>query len=196
MFSIYLGEQTKMLTQVEEKAELKHILKLLFFFLPDYCSSPLSSVCCSCVWIQIGTEFLRGVSGGERKRCSIGMELITSPSLLFLDEPTTGLDSNTANCIIGLLHKYDSYHRFPNNTTRDSHIKYKWDPWHHSIQPRLMGKKCSKTTALFLSTAYWKCSNLCPGCPEGERRWSSPFTNHATPSSNSLTTWLWCTRER
>uniref|UniRef100_A0A7N6AK35 ABC transporter domain-containing protein n=1 Tax=Anabas testudineus TaxID=64144 RepID=A0A7N6AK35_ANATE len=53
----------------------------------------------------IGTEFLRGVSGGERKRCSIGMELITSPSLLFLDEPTTGLDSNTANCIINLLHK-------------------------------------------------------------------------------------------
>ncbi|KAG7234803.1 hypothetical protein INR49_003950 [Caranx melampygus] len=43
--------------------------------------------------------------GGERKRCSIGMELITSPSLLFLDEPTTGLDANTANCIISLLHK-------------------------------------------------------------------------------------------
>uniref|UniRef100_H3DR92 ATP-binding cassette, sub-family G (WHITE), member 2c n=1 Tax=Tetraodon nigroviridis TaxID=99883 RepID=H3DR92_TETNG len=54
---------------------------------------------------QIGTEFLRGVSGGERKRCSIGMELITSPSLLFLDEPTTGLDSYTANCIVHLLHK-------------------------------------------------------------------------------------------
>uniref|UniRef100_A0A8C8DU60 ATP-binding cassette, sub-family G (WHITE), member 2c n=1 Tax=Oryzias sinensis TaxID=183150 RepID=A0A8C8DU60_9TELE len=58
-----------------------------------------------CADTKIGTEFLRGVSGGERKRCSIGMELITSPSLLFLDEPTTGLDSNTANCIIGLLHK-------------------------------------------------------------------------------------------
>ncbi|XP_044047465.1 broad substrate specificity ATP-binding cassette transporter ABCG2b isoform X3 [Siniperca chuatsi] len=57
-----------------------------------------------CADTKIGTEFLRGVSGGERKRCSIGMELITSPSLLFLDEPTTGLDSNTANCIIGLLH--------------------------------------------------------------------------------------------
>uniref|UniRef100_A0A671U2V0 ATP-binding cassette, sub-family G (WHITE), member 2c n=1 Tax=Sparus aurata TaxID=8175 RepID=A0A671U2V0_SPAAU len=52
-----------------------------------------------CADTKIGTEFLRGVSGGERKRCSIGMELITSPSLLFLDEPTTGLDSNTANCI-------------------------------------------------------------------------------------------------
>ncbi|KAK9540663.1 hypothetical protein VZT92_003102 [Zoarces viviparus] len=56
-----------------------------------------------CAGTKIGTEFLRGVSGGERKRCSIGMELITSPSLLFLDEPTTGLDSNTANCIISLL---------------------------------------------------------------------------------------------
>ncbi|XP_032380953.1 broad substrate specificity ATP-binding cassette transporter ABCG2b [Etheostoma spectabile] len=58
-----------------------------------------------CADTKIGTEFLRGVSGGERKRCSIGMELITSPSLLFLDEPTTGLDSNTANCIINLLHR-------------------------------------------------------------------------------------------
>ncbi|KAJ8001352.1 hypothetical protein DPEC_G00168640 [Dallia pectoralis] len=57
-----------------------------------------------CAHTKIGTEFLRGVSGGERKRCSIGMELITSPSLLFLDEPTTGLDSNTANQIITLLH--------------------------------------------------------------------------------------------
>ncbi|KAM6940889.1 broad substrate specificity ATP-binding cassette transporter ABCG2b isoform 2-T2 [Lycodopsis pacificus] len=58
-----------------------------------------------CAGTKIGTEFLRGVSGGERKRCSIGMELITSPSLLFLDEPTTGLDSNTANCIINLLNR-------------------------------------------------------------------------------------------
>lgn len=57
-------------------------------------------------FLQIGTEFIRGVSGGERKRCSIGMELITSPTLLFLDEPTTGLDSNTANSIISLLHRY------------------------------------------------------------------------------------------
>ncbi|KAK2817733.1 hypothetical protein Q7C36_021666 [Tachysurus vachellii] len=58
-----------------------------------------------CADTKIGTEFLRGVSGGERKRCSIGMELMTCPTLLFLDEPTSGLDSNTANSIIALLHR-------------------------------------------------------------------------------------------
>ncbi|XP_055027065.2 broad substrate specificity ATP-binding cassette transporter ABCG2c isoform X1 [Misgurnus anguillicaudatus] len=58
-----------------------------------------------CADTKIGTVFLRGVSGGEKKRCSIGMELITSPSLLFLDEPTTGLDAYTANSIMELLQK-------------------------------------------------------------------------------------------
>ncbi|CAM5156676.1 unnamed protein product [Natator depressus] len=58
-----------------------------------------------CADTKIGTEFLRGVSGGEKKRCSIGMELITAPSLIFLDEPTTGLDANTANSIMQLLHQ-------------------------------------------------------------------------------------------
>lgn len=39
----------------------------------------------------VGNELIRGVSGGERKRVNVGTELVTSPSLLFLDEPTTGL---------------------------------------------------------------------------------------------------------
>ncbi|KAM4854649.1 broad substrate specificity ATP-binding cassette transporter ABCG2 isoform 2-T6 [Thomomys bottae] len=52
---------------------------------------------------KVGTQFIRGVSGGERKRTSIGMELITDPAVLFLDEPTTGLDSSTANAVLLLL---------------------------------------------------------------------------------------------
>jgi len=44
----------------------------------------------SCVDTLIGTDFVRGVSGGEKKRTSIGMELVLSPTVLFLDEPTTG----------------------------------------------------------------------------------------------------------
>ena len=46
---------------------------------------------------------MKGVSGGERKRTSIGVELITDPSLIFLDEPTTGLDSFTATSVMELL---------------------------------------------------------------------------------------------
>ncbi|XP_048653424.1 broad substrate specificity ATP-binding cassette transporter ABCG2-like, partial [Marmota marmota marmota] len=42
-------------------------------------------------------------SKGERKRTSIGMELILDPLILFLDRPTTGLDGRTANDVIRLL---------------------------------------------------------------------------------------------
>ncbi len=43
-----------------------------------------------CADSKVGTEFQRGISGGERKRTNIGMELVLSPKVLFLDEPTTG----------------------------------------------------------------------------------------------------------
>ena len=56
--------------------------------------------------LQIGTEFFRGVSGGERKRTNIGMELIIKPQVLFLDEPTTGLDAHTAVSVVKLLKRY------------------------------------------------------------------------------------------
>ena len=56
-----------------------------------------------CADTRVGNELIRGVSGGERKRTSIGVELLTNPSLIFLDEPTTGLDSNTAVTIMYLL---------------------------------------------------------------------------------------------
>eukprot|EP00796_Vickermania_ingenoplastis_P001125 gene1126-659_t len=48
---------------------------------------------------------LAGLSGGERKRCNIGIELICDPKVLLLDEPTSGLDSVTSAKIVHLLRK-------------------------------------------------------------------------------------------
>ncbi len=59
--------------------------------------------CSDWLVLQVGTQRIRGVSGGERKRTNIGMELIIDPPVLFLDEPTTGLDASTANSILMLL---------------------------------------------------------------------------------------------
>ena len=54
---------------------------------------------------MIGNSFIRGVSGGERKRVSIGNEIIINPSLLFLDEPTSALDIAHQVDVLALVHR-------------------------------------------------------------------------------------------
>lgn len=53
-----------------------------------------------CADTVIGNVDTRGISGGERKRVCIAIEIVMNPKLIFLDEPTTGLDAFTAFKII------------------------------------------------------------------------------------------------
>lgn len=45
----------------------------------------------NCADSIIGDAKVRGISGGEKKRLSLACELIASPSVIFADEPTTGM---------------------------------------------------------------------------------------------------------
>ena len=51
----------------------------------------------------IGDEFVRGLSGGEKRRLSIGVEILICPPVLFLDEPLSGLDSSNASKVMSIL---------------------------------------------------------------------------------------------
>lgn len=59
----------------------------------------------SCQNTLIGDELLgiKGISGGQKRRVSIGVELVKNPVAIFLDEPTSGLDSEIAVSLVDLL---------------------------------------------------------------------------------------------
>ncbi|CAI9096730.1 OLC1v1032940C5 [Oldenlandia corymbosa var. corymbosa] len=70
------------------------IFGFLFFFFPQKVS---------CADSRVGDAKVRGISGGEKKRLSLACELIASPSVIFADEPTTGLDAFQAEKVMETL---------------------------------------------------------------------------------------------
>lgn len=57
----------------------------------------------SCKDVVVGTTLQKGLSGGELKRTAVGVELISNPRLIFLDEPLSGLDSYNAYTLMESL---------------------------------------------------------------------------------------------
>ena len=53
--------------------------------------------------LRVGNPLKKLISGGQRKRLNIGLELMREPSVLFIDEPTSGLSSSDSEKIISLL---------------------------------------------------------------------------------------------
>lgn len=71
-------------SQQERKEKVHEILALLGL------SSAAQTLC-------------RDLSGGQKRRLAVALELLSDPSLMFLDEPTTGLDSSASASLIALL---------------------------------------------------------------------------------------------
>jgi ABC-type multidrug transport system ATPase subunit len=53
--------------------------------------------------MKVGTPLNKKISGGQRKRLNISLELIREPAIMFLDEPTSGLSSRDSENILDLL---------------------------------------------------------------------------------------------
>jgi ABC-type multidrug transport system ATPase subunit len=51
----------------------------------------------------IGSDLIKGISGGEKRRVTIAVQILTDPRVLLLDEPTSGLDAFTASSIMEVL---------------------------------------------------------------------------------------------
>lgn len=88
---LYTAELKRPLTEPLENKR-KAVEELLLSIGLDVCRNVL-----------IGSPTARGISGGQAKRVNVAIALITNPRVLFLDEPTTGLDSFTSNEVLSVI---------------------------------------------------------------------------------------------
>eukprot|EP00193_Tetraselmis_chui_P015613 CAMPEP_0177781214 /NCGR_PEP_ID=MMETSP0491_2-20121128/17710_1 /TAXON_ID=63592 /ORGANISM="Tetraselmis chuii, Strain PLY429" /LENGTH=721 /DNA_ID=CAMNT_0019301223 /DNA_START=294 /DNA_END=2459 /DNA_ORIENTATION=+ len=91
--TLYYAAQLRLPKSMSKEEKSERVAKVITALGIDKCQDTI-----------IGGFMRRGVSGGERKRVSVGHELLINPSIIFLDEPTSGLDSTTALALVTTLH--------------------------------------------------------------------------------------------
>ncbi|QRW07787.1 ABC transporter [Ceratobasidium sp. AG-Ba] len=77
------------MTRKHKIARAEEVMKMLGL---DVCADNL-----------VGGELLKGISGGEKRRLSLAVQMINDPAILIVDEPTSGLDALTANNVMTAL---------------------------------------------------------------------------------------------
>ncbi|KAJ8308063.1 hypothetical protein KUTeg_012937 [Tegillarca granosa] len=110
--SAYVRQDDRLLAHLTVKETLMFVaqLKLPSKFLHSQIEARVDSVIAELGLshvsdTKVGNAESRGVSGGERRRVSIGIQLLLDPSILLLDEPTSGLDAFTAHHLVETLAK-------------------------------------------------------------------------------------------
>ncbi|KAK0495490.1 P-loop containing nucleoside triphosphate hydrolase protein [Armillaria luteobubalina] len=116
-----------------------------------------------CADTLVGNVILKGISGGEKRRVSIAIQVLTEPQVLMLDEPTSGLDTFTAalimdvlrqlteegRTIIAVLHQSSSevFEHFGNVLllTKDGKVAYSGPAGEMLDFMRLVGLRCPPT---------------------------------------------------
>lgn len=84
-----------------EKIKVKEIIKMFSSFYKK--SLPTSDILKKIALEDKKNSFVENLSGGQQQRLSIGLALINDPKILYLDEPTTGLDPQARRKLWGLI---------------------------------------------------------------------------------------------
>jgi ABC transport system ATP-binding/permease protein len=133
---------------------------------------------------QLGLEhraetLVGSLSGGQRKRVSLGLELLTEPSLLFLDEPTSGLDPHLERSLMELFRELADGGRTVVVATHSAHSL--------ALCDRILVLTRGGTVAFFgppqLMAAYFDTPDLTGVftriSESSERDWAERFRRHA-----------------
>ncbi|KRW98124.1 P-loop containing nucleoside triphosphate hydrolase [Pseudocohnilembus persalinus] len=94
--TLIFAAKMKIKNQAQQKERVKYIIRYLKL---EQCEHTL-----------VGGKVMKGISGGEKKRTSIAIELVNDPQVMILDEPTSGLDSFTAFLVINQLRSLAKEH--------------------------------------------------------------------------------------